>query len=55
MRRRPLTLVATTLAAAAALGACDTGDGRQMDDPTEPLPATTTSTTTPPDGAEPLP
>ena len=52
---RRASALAIVAVAASVLSACDSGDGRQMDVPTEPLPATTTSTTSPPDGGEPLP
>lgn len=52
MRRRPVAL-AVAAALWCLLAACDTGDGRQMRPPTEPFPATTT-TTEPPVG-EPIP
>lgn len=49
-RSRSTRAGAGALAMAAMLGlaACSTDDGRQMQPPTEPLPATTTTTLVPP-------
>lgn len=48
MRRRAAAVLVPL--AAVALAACDTGDGRQMDPPDDPLPATTTTTVVEPGG-----
>jgi len=46
-RRTNRRAAVVTVLAVLALGACDTGDGREMRPPTEPRPATTTTTLVP--------
>lgn len=51
----PTALIAATVVASSLLGSCDSGDGRDMRDPTEPLQATTVPETSAPATAPTMP